>query len=185
MDALLARGAVVHEQAADGRAPLHVACAEGHAAAALALLHAGASAGLTSADGSSALHEAAAAGLSSLLHPLLTAGAALDGVAGDGKRSALVAACFRGREAAALALLEAGADAALADRKGWTLHGKQSQTGLISALIAQGGGGGGSAVKLDAHSSTGVTPLLLACQQATWGSGSTGAPGFRGQCRGA
>jgi N-acyl-D-amino-acid deacylase len=142
---LLEHGADARSRNAAGATPLHVAAARGDAKSATLLLDAGADPNVRDvALGRTPLHWAAQAGSAEVVALLLARGAdpnvreTLNGM------TALMeaAACDRGGNQAALALLEAGADPKPTDRRGigamaWAL--RRGEAGLARAIEARGG----------------------------------------------
>ncbi|KAK3267856.1 hypothetical protein CYMTET_23609, partial [Cymbomonas tetramitiformis] len=103
---LAGKGAEVDAEDGEGRTALTVALAFGQEAAARALLEAGA--GVNAGTGQRPLHGAAEGGMVEMLRELVDKGADVDAEDGEG-HTALTVALAGGQEAAARALLEAGA----------------------------------------------------------------------------
>ncbi|KAK3273520.1 hypothetical protein CYMTET_18244 [Cymbomonas tetramitiformis] len=103
---LVDKGAEVDAEDGAGRTALTVALAFGQEAAARALLEAGA--GVNAGTGRRPLHGAAEGGMMEILRELVDKGADVEAEDGEG-RTALMLALVFGQEAAAQALLEAGA----------------------------------------------------------------------------
>ena len=101
-----------------------------------ALLEKGGDANEKDHNGTPLLHVASIADNGEMVEVLLAKGAELDGRGGDGG-TALSAACFFGREAAAMVLLKAGADVSAQDWRGTSVM-EATTTGF--AIVEQIGG---------------------------------------------
>ncbi|KAK3265789.1 hypothetical protein CYMTET_25557 [Cymbomonas tetramitiformis] len=103
---LVEKGAEVDAEDREGRTALTVALAFGQEAAARALLEAGA--GVNAGTGQRPLHAAAKKGMEEMVRELVEKSTEVDAEDGEGRTALTVALAF-GQEAAARALLEAGA----------------------------------------------------------------------------
>ncbi|KAG2489809.1 hypothetical protein HYH03_011758 [Edaphochlamys debaryana] len=127
--------------------PLHISISRNEVECTQALLAAGADPEATAKsargeDGCTALHTAAAAGRTEIVRALLTSGANKDSVTKWGK-TPLMAALQAGSEAAALALIDAGADVESSNRsKGYPtplyLAAEAGLLAAVRALLARG-----------------------------------------------
>ncbi|KAK3262073.1 hypothetical protein CYMTET_29052, partial [Cymbomonas tetramitiformis] len=153
MRELLEKGAEVDAEDGEGRSALTMALAGGKEAAARALLEAGA--GVNAGTGRRPLHAAAEKGMVKVLSVLLEKGAEVDAEDGEG-RTALALALAGGKEAAARALLEAGAGVNTV--KGLRpLHTgvEQEMVEVLSELVEKG-------AEVDAEDGEGRTALTVA-----------------------
>ncbi|KAK3263868.1 hypothetical protein CYMTET_27356, partial [Cymbomonas tetramitiformis] len=143
----------VDAEDAEGRTALTVALARGKEGAARALLEAGA--GVNAGTGQWPLHAAAKKGMEEMVRVLAVKGAEVDAEDGEGRTALTVALAF-GQEAAARALLEAGAgvNAGTGRRP---LHAA-AEKGMVEMLIELAGKG----VEVDAEDREGRTALTVA-----------------------
>ncbi|KAK3239556.1 hypothetical protein CYMTET_50521, partial [Cymbomonas tetramitiformis] len=150
---LVEKGAEVDEEDGEGRTALALALAGGKEAAARALLEAGA--GVNAGTGRRPLHTAVEKEMVEVLSVLLGKGAEVDEEDGEG-RTALTLALAGGKEAAARALLEAGAgvNAGTGRRP---LH-VESEKGMVEMVRELAGKG----AEVDAEDGEGRTALTVA-----------------------
>ncbi|KAK3245513.1 hypothetical protein CYMTET_44923, partial [Cymbomonas tetramitiformis] len=150
---LVGEGAEVDAEDVEGRTALTVALAFGQEAAARALLEVGA--GVNAGTGWRPLHAAAERGTVEMVRELAGKGAEVDAEDGEGRTALTVALAF-GQEAAARALLEAGAgvNAGTGRRP---LHAA-AEKGMVEMLIELAGKG----VEVDAEDREGRTALTVA-----------------------
>ncbi|KAK3254206.1 hypothetical protein CYMTET_36574, partial [Cymbomonas tetramitiformis] len=150
---LLEKGAVVDAEDAEGRTALTVALAFGQETATRALLEAGA--GVSAGTGQRPVHAAAEKGMVEMVRELVDKGAEVDAEDAEGRTALTVALAF-GQEAAARALLEAGAgvNAGTGRRP---LH-VAAEKGKVEMLIELAGKG----AEVDAEDREGRTALMVA-----------------------
>ncbi len=141
----------------NGETPLLIALRENKAEAAAALLEVCADATAVDKRSDTALHWAALVGLTTLIPTLIARGAKLE-ARNDQEQTPLLSALDFGKAEAAVALLEAGADATAVDDCSKTVLHLAAEAGfstLIPTLIAK-------EVNLEARNEQGKTPLLSA-----------------------
>ncbi|KAK3263588.1 hypothetical protein CYMTET_27616 [Cymbomonas tetramitiformis] len=144
-------GAEVDAEDGEGRTALTVALAFGKEAAARALLEAGA--GVNAGTGRRPLHGAAEGGMVEILRELVDKGAEVDAEDGAGRTALTVALAF-GQEAAARALLEAGAGVNAGT--GRPVHARErGMEEMVRELVGKG-------VEVDAEDGEGRTALTVA-----------------------
>ena len=138
---LIDAGANVNAQDARGLTALHMAVGSNRHVLAESLLDAGANIDARasdSADGVTALHIAAAGGWLDCVGLLLRRGAAVDPLAAAGVGTPLLAAVEKGREHAAAALIEYGADASVKNEQGETAAAIAERKGMTEVLARLG-----------------------------------------------
>ncbi|KAK3233710.1 hypothetical protein CYMTET_56014 [Cymbomonas tetramitiformis] len=150
---LVGKGAEVDAEDGEGRTALTVALAGGKEAAARALLEAGA--GVNAGTGRRPLHAAAEKGLVEMVRELAGKGAEVDAKDGEG-RTALTVALAGGMEAAARALLEAGAGVnAGTGRRPLHAAAEKGMVEMVRELV-------GKDAEVDAEDEEGRTALTVA-----------------------
>lgn len=159
---LLRRGARIEAAGDRGRTPLLIAVARGQEAAVQALLAAGANAAAVDHDGKPAIVLAAEQGSAGIARLLLAKGADKNARVVSGplaKSTALIRALESRNAAAAMVLIEAGADVKAVGSIGETpLHAcSESPPEICAALLARG-------AVLEARTPQGNTPLMSAAQ---------------------
>ncbi|KAK3244242.1 hypothetical protein CYMTET_46138 [Cymbomonas tetramitiformis] len=153
---LVEKGAEVDAEDREGRTALTVALAFGQEAAARALLEAGA--GVNAGTGQRPLHAAAKKGMEEMVRELVEKSTEVDAEDGEGRTALTVALAF-GQEAAARALLEAGAGVNTGRRP---LH-VAAEKGMVE-MVRELAGKGAEVDAEDAEGRTALQCLLLASE---------------------
>jgi ankyrin repeat protein len=145
-----------------GMTPLLLALSQGHAEVVKYLLEAGADSTLADEAGNAALHQAAGDGHGEIVRLLLSHSKAGLNVRGQDGRTPLLLALCQGHAEAVKYLLEAGADATLADEAGNAALHQAAGRGhgeIVRLLLSQ------PKAELNVRGQCGMTPLLLALSQ--------------------